>query len=197
MRAHLMRKVFTAQEYFGVVEQSLTRCEYIDGVIYDIAGGTEDHTLVGANVIGAFVARLRGRGCRAYSSDLRVYSPVVNAYVYPDASIVCGSSERSDVKGDHQSVKNPVVIVEVVSDGSDSYDRTDKVAIYKSIPSVRDYLIVDPYDRTVEHHARDDAGAWSLAVVREGDVALVGVAIALPVAEVFADLPTAHAPIST
>lgn len=188
MRAHLVRTAFTEQEYFAVESASTEKHEYIDGVIYDMAGGNEEHALVGANVITALATRLRGGPCRAYSSDLRVWSPMVRAYVYPDATVVCGPAEKSDQKGDHLSVRNPVVVVEVISAGTEDYDRTDKVVIYKATPSVRDYLIVDAGSRTIEHHARDDEGNWRLIVVETGDVALVGVPIRLPLAEVFADL---------
>jgi Uma2 family endonuclease len=180
--------VFTEEEYFAVDGASPDKHEYIDGEIYDMAGGNEDHALVGLNVGATLRQVLRGGPCRAFSSDLRVWSPMVRAYVYPDASVVCGAVEKADKKGDRLSVKNPVVVVEVVSEGSEDYDRNDKVAIYKAIPSVRDYLVIDPVQRTVEHHSRDAAGAWQLAVVSSGDVALVGVPASLPLAEIFAGL---------
>lgn len=188
MRAHLRKVSFTEAEYFALEATSPEKHEYIDGEIYDMAGGDEVHAAVGANVIGALLSRLRGGRCRPYTSDLRVWSPLVRAYVYPDVTVVCGPVDKSDMKGDHLSVKNPVVVVEVVSPGSEDYDRTDKVAIYKAIPTVRDYLIVDPDARAIEHHARDEAGGWRLSVVSEGEIALGGVPIVLPLAEVFADL---------
>ena len=188
MRAHLRRVAFTEEDYFAMEAVSPDKHEYIDGEIYDMAGGDEVHSAVGANIIGALVARLRGGRCRPFQSDLRVWSPLVRAYVYPDASVVCGPVEKYKRKGDHLSVRNPVVVVEVVSPGTEDYDRTDKVAIYKAIPSLRDYLIVDTDARNVEHHARDEGGAWQLTVITEGEVALGGVQVALPLAEIFADL---------
>jgi Uma2 family endonuclease len=188
MRAHLMRTAFTEHEYFAMVDAALEKSEFIDGMIYGLAERNDRHALVGANVLGTIGNRLRGGRCRAFSSDLRIWSPAYRAYVYPDATVVCGPVEKSDQKGDRLSVKNPVVVVEVVSPGSEDYDRNDKVAIYKAIPTVRDYLIVDPYERTVEHHARDEDGSWRFSVVSQGEVPLVGVSIALPLTEVFADL---------
>lgn len=132
MRAHLGRTGCTEAEYFAVEDASPEKHEFIDGVIYDMAGGNEDHALVGANVITALANRLRGGPCRACSSDLRVGSPSVRAYVYPDATVVCGPVEKSDQKGDRLSVKNPVVVVEVVSPGTEDDDRNDKVVIYKA-----------------------------------------------------------------
>jgi Uma2 family endonuclease len=188
MRAHLQRMLFSEDEYFAMEAASTVKSEFIDGAIYAMAGGNEDHALVGL-AVGSTLRTLLGRGpCRAYSSDLRVYSPVVRTYVYPDATVICGPVEKSSKKNDRLSVMNPVVVVEVISEGTEDYDRNDKVAIYKAIPSVRDYLIVDPDARTVEHYARDDADAWRLTMHTEGDVALVGVPIALPLREIFADL---------
>ena len=188
MRAHLRRVLFSEEEYFAVDAASPDKHEYIDGEIYNMAGGNDDHALVGVNVTATLRALLRGGPCRTYSSDLRVWSPLVRAYVYPDGTVVCGPIEKSQKKGDHLSVKNPVVVVEVVSEGSEDYDRTDKVAIYKAIPSVRDYLIVDSEARTVEHHSRDESGSWRFSVVSEGGVPLVGVPIVLPLTEIFAGL---------
>jgi Uma2 family endonuclease len=191
LRAHLIRTAFREEEYLAMEGASPEKHEFIDGVIYDMAGGDDVDAQTGANIIAALVTRLRGGPCRAYSSDLRVWSPEVRAYVYPDATVVCGPVERSDRRNDRLSVRNPVVVVEVVSPGSEDYDRTDKVAIYQAVPSIRDLLIVDSDARTVEHHARAENGTWSHTVVRDGAVALVGVAVALPLVEVFADLPAA------
>lgn len=189
MRAHLRRVLFTEEEYFALESASTQKHEYIDGELYNIAAGNETHSAVALNVGTALQVRLRGGPCRAYQSDLRVWSPLLRSYMYPDGTVVCGPVEKSDKKGDHLSVKNPAVVIEVVSEGTEDYDRNDKLEIYKAIPSVRDYLIVDTDARTVEHHARDEHGTWRRTVITEGEVALVGVPIALPIAEVFADLP--------
>jgi Uma2 family endonuclease len=190
VRAHLRRTTYTEAEYLAMEGASPVKHEYIDGEIYDMAGGDEDHALVGMNVGATLRSLIKGgKGrCRAYSSDLRIWSPLVRSYVYPDASVVCGPSVVSDRKGDRASLQNPVVVVEVISPGSEDYDRTDKVAIYKAIPTVRDYLIIDIDERRIEHHVRDDDGSWRLVVVTEGEVPLAGIPVALPLAEVFADL---------
>ena len=188
MRAHLLRTAFTEEQYFALDAASPEKHEFIDGGIYGMAGGTEEHALVGANAIRALGNGVAGGPCRAYSSDLRVWSPALRAYVYPDATVICGPVERSDRKSDRLSVRNPVLIVEVVSPGSEDYDRTDKVTIYRAIPSLRDYLIVDVDGRLVEHHARDDHGAWSMTVVSVGAVSPVGLPFTLPLSELFAGL---------
>jgi Uma2 family endonuclease len=189
MRAHLQRTAFTEAEYHAMEEASSDKHEYIDGAIYDMAGGDETHAAVGVNVTTALAVRLRGGPCRAYSSDLRLWSPEARAYVYADASVVCGPVDKSDRKGDRLSVKNPVVVIEVVSPGSEDYDRTDKRLIYQSIPTVQDYLVVDPGERTIAHHHRTASGGWVEEIVSSGVVALVGVPVVLPVDEVFLDLP--------
>ena len=188
VRAHLLRTAFTEEEYFAVEAASSDKHEFIDGGIYDMAGGSEEHALVGANVIRALGNRVAGGPCRAFSSDLRVWSPAVRAYVYPDATLVCGPVDKSDRKGDRLSVKNPVVVVEVVSPGTEDYDRTDKVAIYRAIPSVRDYVIIDIDARLAEHHARNPDGAWTVTTVSTGGVPLVGAPLVLPLDELFAGL---------
>lgn len=188
MRAHLQRTAFTEAEYLAMEAASAEKHEFIDGAIYDMAGGDDQHALVSVNVTSTLRAGLRGGPCRVYSSDLRVWSAAVKAYLHPDATVVCGPVERSDRKGDHLSVRNPVVVVEVVSPGSEDYDRNDKVAIYQAIPSVRDYLVVDSETRTVEHHVRGADGAWQRTVIADGEVTLAGVPVRLPLTEVFADL---------
>ena len=188
MRAHLQRTAFTEQEYLAMEDASSDKHEFIDGAIYDMAGGDEVHAAVAVNATTALTTRLRGGRCRAYSSDLRIWSPAARTYVYPDATVVCGPVDKSDRVGDRLSVQNPVVVIEVVSPGSESYDRVDKLVIYQAIPTVRDYLIIDTVERTVEHHSRADEGLWRLSVVAEGMVELVGVPIQLPLMEIFADL---------
>jgi Uma2 family endonuclease len=185
--------VFSEEEYLAMSAVAAERHEYVDGQVLDMAGGDADHAIVIANVVLLLGNALRGGPgrCRPYTSDLRVWAPVVRSWVYPDVTVVCGPVERSRRPGDRISITNPVVVVEVVSPGSESYDREDKLRIYRAVHTVRDYVVIDPKDRTIEHWSRMDGDEWDHRVVLDGAVTLTGVPATLPHAGVFEDLDLA------
>src|SRR5258708_6072559 len=112
------------------------KLEYFNGDIYAMSGGTIGHSKIGRNVLTLLNAALAGSSCDAFGSDMRVSTPS-GLYTYPDASVVCGQklSDTAD------TIRNTVVLVEVLSDSTRNYDRGDKFELYRSIPELRHYLL--------------------------------------------------------
>jgi Uma2 family endonuclease len=146
------------EEYLAIERGAEYKSEYVDGVMYAMAGGSERHNLIAANLIIAIGAQLRDRPCRIYPSDLKVRVPDSKRFFYPDVSIVCGEVRFADDERD--VVLNPVVVVEVLSDSTAAFDRGKKFQSYQQIESLREYLLVSQDEYVVEHFLRQDDGHW-------------------------------------
>jgi Uma2 family endonuclease len=147
----------TYAEYLALEEESSTRHEYLDGEIYAMAGGTPDHAALAATMISLLRARLP-RGCRVFTSDLRVRVPATGLSTYPDAAVVCGASLRA--VDDSLAVTNPTVLVEVTSRSTEHYDRGERLRHYQQIATLRDVLIVSHREPRVTAVRRLADGTW-------------------------------------
>lgn len=146
---------FSLAQYLALEEVSDYRSEFIDGEIYAMAGGSSDHSLIEGNVVTTCKQLLRRRAssCRVYTSNLRLLIQDVSVYTYPDAMIVCGDTEF--LKGRNDTIKNPLVIFEVLSKTTRRYDRGKKFSFYKKIPSLQEYVLIDSERIHVEIFRRE------------------------------------------
>lgn len=163
--------------------------EYYDGEVFAMAGGSRQHSLIAANVIGELRNRLaRGRGCVVYDSNLRVKVEATGLYTYPDVTVACGRHRFTDAAQD--TLLNPTVLVEVLSDSTEAYDRGKKFEHYRQIPSLRAYLLVSQREPRVEMFARQPDGQWLWreAVGMSARLEVPALKLALPLAEVFAQV---------
>ncbi|MBN2885831.1 MAG: Uma2 family endonuclease [Chromatiaceae bacterium] len=152
------------------------RSEYVAGEIFAMAGGSEEHNLIVANVVREFGNQLKGRPCRVYPSDMKVHIAAADVGAYPDVMVICG--ERAFHDGRRDVVTNPVLIVEVLSDSTEAYDRGDKFRYYRSLPSLQAYLLLSQERMQAELFERRPDGTWSLSTYQEPSDA-----IPLPVIE--------------
>ncbi|WP_437876750.1 Uma2 family endonuclease [Sorangium sp. So ce513] len=174
----------TYAEYLALEASSNVKHEYLDGQIYAMAGGTPEHAALAAAVIGLLFPELRRGRCRAYDADLRVRVPSTGLATYPDVTVVCGPIERD--AQDEQAVTNPTLIVEVLSRSTEEYDRGDKFEHYKTLASLRQYVLVSHRERCVEVWTRDTDGGFTSSVAREGDIAhLASIGARLDVRELY------------
>jgi len=149
---------WTVEEYLAYEQETDTRYEYIDGEILAMSGGTENHSLITANALTEVSYQLRGSSCRAYTSDLRAKISDTK-YVYLDFSVVCGDAEFAD--DNHTMLTNPVLVVEVTSPSSMSYDKIIKRDFYLTLPSLQGYLILDQHRIFAELYTRNETD-WSI-----------------------------------
>src|SRR5690606_18773767 len=162
------------------------KSEFFDGELFAMAGGSYNHSLVGANFIREAGNALKGSGCRVHGSDMRILCPT-GLGTYPDASIVCG--EPAFQVQQQEALLNPVVIVEVLSPTTEAYDRGKKFEHYQSIPSLKEYVIVSQDHVRVEHFARQQAtGQWLLTTMSDpaGLFELPALGVSLSIAEIYA-----------
>lgn len=171
----------TPAEYLAKERAATYRSEYFGGEMFAMAGGSPRHSLIKVNVVGEFRARLRNSPCTAYDSDLRILVARTGLYTYPDASVICGPLEFEDPRRD--TVLNPTLLVEVLSESTEAYDRGKKFSHYRQIPSLREYLLVSQEEPQIERFLRNDEGTWTLTEVAGLDSTLrlpaLGIEIAL------------------
>jgi Uma2 family endonuclease len=146
----------TEAEYLALEAASETKHECVNGEAFAMAGGSPAHAIVAANLTGALGNALRGKPCVLASSDLRVHIPGTGMYTYPDVSVVCGKIETG--ARDTNSVINPRVVFEVLSETTEAHDRGAKFRHYERIPTLQAYVLVAQDGRRVEQFERTDAG---------------------------------------
>ena len=175
----------TPEEYLEIERKAEHKSEYYQGEMFAMAGGSRRHNLIVVNISAELRQRLKARPCEVYPSDMRQRVSPVGLYTYPDTSVVCGEPKFADDQKD--TLLNPVLIVEVLSDSTRDYDRGRKFQYYRSLPSLREYLTVEQDSPHVELWARQDEGGWLLTEF--GDlgqtVQLASIDCTLPLAEVY------------
>lgn len=169
-----MSLVYSEAEYLAFDEKAEGRWEFIDGRIVPVgapelanqldpafrAGATPNHYRLSRTLSGLFYNRLR-KGCEAYTADARTYTPISKTYSYPDLVAVCGPATYHDPDAAIPSLTNPVLIVEIISDATGEYDRTGKFMRYRSIESLKQYLLVDSRRMQVDLFTRLPNQTWS------------------------------------
>jgi Uma2 family endonuclease len=141
---------YTIEEYSVVEGMSPVRNEYFEGEILAMAGGSADHNRISRNVLLALEPKLRGGPYESLGSDTRILTPS-GLYTYPDAVVICGPIILSEPL---ETITNPTVLVEVLSPSTRAYDRGEKFELYRSIPTFRDYLLIEQSAVDVEHRWR-------------------------------------------
>lgn len=142
----------TPEEYLEIERKATVRSEYIAGRMFAMSGASRRHNLITGNVAGELRNQLKGRPCEVYSSDMRVKVSSTGLYTYPDVVAVCSEPRLED---DHfDTLLNPAVIVEVLSDSTEAYDRGEKFAQYRRLQSLREYVLVAQNKMRVERFAR-------------------------------------------
>jgi Uma2 family endonuclease len=176
---------YTYADYAGLERYSDTKHEFLEGEIYALAGGSAEHAALAVEVLGILREATAAGPCRAYSSDLRVYVEATGLATFPDGSVICGPLVQHPPSPDATAV-NPTVLVEVTSDSSEAYDHGAKLEHYRTIPTLRDYVIVSHRERRISVHSRTATGEWlTRTAVAGGSVALQGLPCRLSIDELY------------
>jgi len=163
---------YTYAEYVALELRSPTKHEFLDGEIYAMAGGSEEHSALAAEVLRALGNAMGELPCRVHTSDLRIYVEAVGLSTFPDGAVVCGPLEQHKPSPDATAL-NPSVLLEVTSDSSEEYDTGAKFDAYRTLPSLRDYILVSHRERRITVHHRDGHGEWTTRVAINGGRVLV------------------------
>lgn len=182
------RQKFTIEQYLRMETEAETKSEYYQGEIFAMAGTLVPHNAVVSNLQTCLGTLLRNKGCRPYGSDLRIHIPKNSLFTYPDLSIFCGDVHT--LYNDQFNALNPVVLIEVLSKNRRNYDRGTKFKLYRDIPTLREYIIVDSLYVSVEAWAINDAGNWELKDYKNlaETVRFPSLHIDLSLAEIYADV---------
>ena len=144
---------FTLEEYLEVERRAPTKSEFVDGAIYAMTGGSLNHAYLGGRAVVALTLALRGKPCRVFNSELQVFIPEKNIATYPDVTVVCGAPQFWKKRDD--LVVNPTLVVEVLSPSTEAYDRGEKATAYRTLASLRDYVLVHQDKPRVEVFTRN------------------------------------------
>ena len=153
------------EQYLEMERASDTKHEYYNGEVFAMAGALLPHNDVFHNVYGTLVPFLKGKGCKPYGSDLRIHIPENTLYTYPDISIICGKPETTDNFRD--SIINPSVVIEILSKSTKDYDRGTKFFLYRSIKSLKEYILIDSTSISVEIFTRQNDNSWILTEFKQ------------------------------
>ncbi len=162
---------YSFSDYLAFEEASNTKHEFLNGEIYGMAGGTPEHAALSVAVSSALLAQLRGGPCRVYSSDLRVRVLATGLATYPDVTVVCGEVERDPESA--TTVVNPRVVVEVLSEATEAYDRGQKLDHYRRMPSLAAVVLVSHRTPAIEIWERTPEGAWRRGEYGPGQAAVI------------------------
>lgn len=153
---------YTIDEYLLLEDQSDIKNEYEYGQIKAMSGGTLNHGIISNNINTELsnVIRTNKSGCIPINGDVRIFIETAESFVYPDGMVICGEIESSEK--DSNSVINPMLIVEVLSKSTESYDRGDKFHKYCSLPSFREYVLIDQYKPVIDILYKADSSYWKM-----------------------------------
>lgn len=157
----LPKKRYTPQEYLEIDRKAERKSQYFDGEVFMMAGESPRHNLIVANLLRELGNQLKGRRCTAYASELRTKVDPSGLYTYPDISVIC-DEPRFDDEG-RDTVLNPTLIIEVLSESTEAYDRGAKFGQYRKIDSLRQYILVEQERAHIEIYTRQPEDHWVLA----------------------------------
>jgi len=182
----------TEEQYLALERAAEFKSEFVDGEMFAMAGASNAHGLIQGNLFGELYLALRGSTCRPFGSDSRVRVSS-RAYLYPDVSVVCGKQQSAGE--DRDILINPVAIFEVLSPSTEKYDRGLKFQLYRTIDSLKDYLLLNQEGVLVEQFTRRPDGIWTLRDCRGPDEELKidSIGVAIPLQRIYdqVDIPPA------
>ena len=191
-RTLTLRKTYTLEEYFALEAESERtggiRREFYNGAIIEMTGGTPVHSQLITSINALLWFKLRGTGFSVFSTDLRLYIPAFEQYVYPDGMVIQNPIQLKEGRKD--TVINPILIVEVLSPATESYDRGVKFTAYRSIPTLQEYLLVDQSQPRVEHYRRQGNVEWVFRDYHSQDdmVALPSLNVTFSLADIYSGI---------
>ena len=165
---------FTPEDYLEIERISPIKHEYLQGQMVAMAGASKAHVIITGNLSALLVNHLRGTGCLPYTSDMKVRLPALNLFYYPDLAVTCDEHLRCgepvrDRRSDEDFILHPKLIIEVLSNSTEAFDRGDKFADYKSAPEFTEYVLIHQKQILVERFQRKSDNLWMPKIYRARD----------------------------
>jgi Uma2 family endonuclease len=165
MVAHPQTEWFSPEDYLELEQTSPVKHEYQDGHVYAMAGGSDAHNTISGNVYALLRNHLRGSGCRTYIADMKARIEASNRFYYPDVMVTCDERDRTS----EYFKQYPCLIVEVLSETTEAFDRGKKFADYRQLEGLQEYVVIDQTQQRVEVFRRNEMGLWVLHPFEAGD----------------------------
>ena len=177
---------FSFKDYLAWEEKQLEKHEFVRGEVFAMVGARQAHVIVSLNIASAFKNHLRGTTCRALMLDMKLRVEEADTGFYPDVAVTCDSRDQD---ANLVYIKHPLLLVEVLSDSTAAYDRGDKFADYRKLPSLQEYVIVDIDARRVECFRRNAENHWVLYdFTGDGECEFASIGLTMPLGLVFEDV---------
>jgi Uma2 family endonuclease len=182
------KKKYTIEEYLQMENASDQKHEYYQGEIFAMAGVKMPHNHITSNLATQLGSRLSGKPCKPFGGDTRVHIEKNSLFTYPDITVICG--EVVTLNNDDFNVLNPAIIFEVLSPSTKSYDRGEKFSLYRDIPTLREYVLVDSESVKVEAHFINEKGLWALKEYENLDAVLEipTIQVSVPLSDIYSGL---------
>jgi Uma2 family endonuclease len=178
-------RYFTPEEYFAWEEQQLEKHELIDGRVYAMSGGSKNHSAIAINFLLLIRPHLRGKSCNVFNSDVKVNILHTPNYAYPDLSVTCDNRDRENTL----YITHPCLIIEVLSESTEAYDRGKKFEKYRRNPNLVDYVLVSSEEVAIDIYHKKDTGEWVILSYRSGDLMeLKSIDLSIPIEQVYEEI---------
>lgn len=179
------KQKYTIEEYIEMEQAATEKHEYYRGEIFAMSGSKVPHNNISGNLFGELYTKLKGKKCKPYNSDQRIHIEKNTLFTYPDISIVCGKIETLD--DDNWNILNPTVIIEVLSPSTKNYDRGEKFMLYRAIPSLKEYILVDSESIHIEVFRLNENERWELEEYddMEADLSIHAIAESIHISEIY------------
>lgn len=175
----------TAETYLEMERAAFEKHEYYQGEIFAMSGTSLEHVMIARNIMVELANKLKGKPCQPFGSDLRMHIPPNTLYTYPDLSIICGKPELTDEHFD--TATNPTVIIKILSPSTRNYGMGIKFKLYRDIPSLKEYILIDSEMVYIEKHSRQPDNSWVLTEIknRQGSLNLDSIQVAVTLEDIY------------
>lgn len=176
------------EEYLEIERKAKYKSEYFNGEMFALAGTSKEHSIIAINLTGILYNQLSGKPCQLFDNNIRVKVKESGLYTYPDLSVVCGEQQFEDDELD--TLLNPTLIIEILSESTENYDRGIKFVNYRQINSIQEYILVSQKNIKIEKYIRQGESKWLLT--EEGNpeksIELSSIGCSLPLKEVYRNI---------
>jgi Uma2 family endonuclease len=189
MAAAVEKKLITEKEYLEEERDATYKSEFYKGEVFAMSGASRIHNVISGNLFGFLLTKLKGKGCRPYSNDMRLHIPLNTLYTYPDIVVTCGKEDFLDNQFD--TLLNPVFIAEVLSPSTADYDVGKKFMLYRSIPSLKEFWAISSFENRILKYVRNFTdNSWVLSETTDVNTSLTieSLSLQLAVKEVYEEV---------
>ena len=179
------KQKLSIEEYLQFEKESIDKHEYYLGEIFAMSGASNKHVKIHSNLFIALGSLLRGKSCQPYGSDLRIHIPQNSLFTYPDLAVICNDLISSDI--DEDSFIQPTIIFEILSPSTRQYDRGEKFRLYRAIPNLKEYVLIDSESINIEAFRIKEKGFWELHEYKaiSDQLALPSLSVVISIQEIY------------